>query len=109
MRVSNSFNLGKTQAELDFVDVDVPTDNFLFVDPFAISQRPDPWAQDAHQMIVDFFQRVVDLVRSNDRNAALEALSHLHEPNETRLGYSRAIPQGAGIGNMQAGDLLDAL
>jgi hypothetical protein len=109
MRVSSCFNLSKTQPELDFVDVDVETDNFLFVDPFAISQRPDPWSREAHQMIIDFFQRVVDLVRANDRSTALEALAYLHEPNETRLGYSRAAPQGAGIGLMQADDLLEAL
>jgi hypothetical protein len=62
MQVSNCFNLDKSQAELDFVDVDIHTDNPLFIDPFAISQRPDPWSQDAHQMVIDFFQRVVDLL-----------------------------------------------
>ena len=109
MRVSECFQLGKSQSELDFVDVEVGRDNFLFVDPFAISQRPDPWSQDAHQIIFDFFQRVVNLIRSNDRAAALEAMSHLREPNETRLGYSHGRPQGAGIGNMQADDLLASL
>ena len=91
MRVSECFQLGKSQPELDFVDVEVGVDNFLFIDPFAISQRPDPWSQDAHQIIVDFFQRVVTLIRANDRVGALEALSHLREPNETRLGYSRGV------------------
>jgi hypothetical protein len=109
MRVSEVFTLGKSQSELDFVDVDVGRDNFLFVDPFAISQRPDPWSQDAHQIIFDFFQRVVNLIRSNDRTAALEAMSHLREPNETRLGYSHGRPQGAGIGDLQADDLLTSL
>ncbi|HEY2712440.1 MAG TPA: hypothetical protein VGI60_07995 [Chthoniobacterales bacterium] len=109
MRVSEVFNLGKSQSELDFVDVDVGRDNFLFVDPFAISQRPDPWSQEAHQIIVAFFQRVVNLIRSNEHAAALEVMSHLREPNETRLGLSRGRPQGAGIGNMQAEDLLSSL
>lgn len=109
MRVSECFQLGKSQPELDFVDVEVGVDNFLFIDPFAISQRPDPWSQDAHQIIVDFFQRIVTLIRANDRVRALEALSHLREPNETRLGYSRGRSQGAGIGNIQADDLLEAL
>src|SRR5438270_6368661 len=109
MRVSEVFSLGKSQSELDFVDVEVGRDNFLFVDPFAISQRPDPWSQDAHQIIFDFFQRVVNLLRSNDRAAALEAMSYLREPNETRLGLSRGRPQGAGIGNMQAEDLIASL
>ncbi|MEO6970993.1 MAG: hypothetical protein ABI217_08880 [Chthoniobacterales bacterium] len=109
MKASECYQLGKSQSELDFVDLEVGVDNFLFIDPFAISQRPDPWSQDAHQIIVDFFQRIVTLIRANDRVRALEALSHLREPNETRLGYSRGRSQGAGIGNIQADDLLNAL
>jgi hypothetical protein len=38
MEFSRAFGLDKTQAELDFVDVDLERDAPLFVDPFAISQ-----------------------------------------------------------------------
>jgi hypothetical protein len=34
MKVSEAFTLGKAQAELDFVDVDLERDVPLFVDPF---------------------------------------------------------------------------
>jgi hypothetical protein len=42
------FQLAKSQAELDFVDVVLETGNPFFVDPFAISQRHDRWGQGAH-------------------------------------------------------------
>jgi len=38
---STEFNLEKTQPELDFVDISLSTDNRLFVDPFALSQKAD--------------------------------------------------------------------
>jgi hypothetical protein len=90
------FRLGKTQAELDFVDVPLARDIPLFLDPFAISQRPDRWAQDAHAHLVAFFQQVIDGIRTGRDQEARRLLNHLREPNETRLGLSRGRPQGVG-------------
>jgi len=107
--VSQVFHLGKTQAELDFVDVALHTDNRLFLDPFAISQRVDRWSQEAHLSITTFFQEVVDRIKSGCDDEALELLLHLREPNETRFGYSKRKPQGAGVGVEQAEQIFDAL
>ncbi|MCX6543493.1 MAG: hypothetical protein NTV05_03665 [Acidobacteria bacterium] len=109
MKVSEAFRLGKTQAELDFVDVDLARDAPLFVDPFAISQRLDALSQECHLTLHAFFQRVVDAIRAGQTANAHSLFLQLREPNETRLGYSRRRPQGAGIGTMQAGQLLAAL
>jgi hypothetical protein len=106
---SDEFNLRKTQPELDFIDISLNRDNRLFVDPFALSQKPDRWSQDTHHTLVSFFQSIIDSIRGGDENRAKELLGHLREPNETRLGYSRRRSQGAGIGDMQAEDLFDAL
>jgi hypothetical protein len=51
----------------------------------------------------------VDQIRAKDFDGALQLLSNLREPNETRLGYSKGRPKGAGIGSMQAGELFEAL
>jgi hypothetical protein len=106
---STAFGLAKTQPELDFVDVSLNTDNRLFVDPFALSQKADRWSQDAHQTVVSFFQAIIDSIRQRNEQRAKDLLGHLREPNETRLGYSRRRVQGAGIGDMQAEDLFNAL
>ena len=108
-RFSQVFRLNKTQAELDFVDVLLQTDNPIFVDPFAISQRPDQWSQQSHRTIVTFFQQVVDHIRRGNHDQAKELLLHLQEPNETRLGLSAGKPQGAGVGYVQAKQIYEAL
>ena len=109
MKVSEAFRIGKTQAELDFVDVDLARDAPLFIDPFAISQRLDSLSQECHLTLQAFFQRIVDSIRAGELEDARALLLQLREPNETRLGYSTMRPQGAGIGTMQAGQLFDAL
>lgn len=106
---SQFFRLGKTQSELDFVDVPVDGDIPLFVDPFANSQRLDRWSQECHRALITFFQGVVDKIRSGRYEQAKELLLHLREPNETRLGLSAGRPQGAGIGSFQADLIYEAL
>ena len=108
-RVSHHFHLSKSQAELDFADVQVNGDTLLFLDPFAISQRPDRLSQTCNDTIITYFQHLVTEIKNGRIDQAFELLRHLREPNETRLGFSRKKPQGAGIGNMQAHELLGAL
>ena len=107
--MSELFGLGRTQSELDFVNVNVDGDLRLYVDPFALSQRTDPWCRGAHETLILFFQKAVDFIRCGQIGKARELLGNLHEPNETRLGDSRNEPNGAGIGPDQAEALLTAL
>jgi hypothetical protein len=108
-RFSTAFGIDKSQGELDFVDVPLHTDMWLFVDPFAIGQRLDPWSQECRSTLTAFFQAVIDAIRTNRLNDAKELLAHLREPNETRFGLSKRKPDGAGIGTLQAQQLFDAL
>ena len=108
-RFSEAFDISKSQAELDFVDVPLETDIWLFIDPFAVSQRLDPWSRRCHATLVAFFQRIIDQIRAGSPYEARELLLHLQEPNETRFGLSRNRPAGAGIGHYQAGQLFEAL
>lgn len=106
---SKHFELQKTQAELDFVDVPVDADIPLFIDPYAISRRPDRWSHDCHQTILHFFDSVVQAIRSGGERKAQRLLLRLREPNETHFGYSKGRPRGAGIGYGQARQLYEAL
>jgi hypothetical protein len=108
-RFSQAFNLAKSQAELDFVDVSLLRDNRLFLDPFAIAQELDRWSRDAATTVGVFFQQVIDDIRGGHEDNARQLLLNLREPNETRLGYSANRPQGAGIGDQQAEDIFEAL
>ncbi len=106
---SEHFQINKTQAELDFVNVPVDGDIPLFVDPFAISRREDRWSQDCFRTIVSFFDRAIAAIQVEDWDTARDLFGHLNEPNETRFGFSKERPRGAGIGPNQAGKLLYAL
>lgn len=107
--VAKAYAIDKSQRELDFVDVRLETDNWLFIDPFALGQRVDRWSQSAHRTLVTFFDQVVNDIRSKRETHARRLLDNLREPNETRLGLSKGRPQGAGIGPGQADELLKAL
>jgi hypothetical protein len=103
------FELKKTQAELDFVDIPIDKDLPLFIDPFALSLRQDRWSQQAHATLIAFFEKIIEVIRNGDLDAGRQLLQHLKEPNETRLGLSKHRPRGRGIGRDQAADLFDAL
>lgn len=106
---SDHFNLNKSQSELDFVNVPLTRDIPLFIDPFALSQRVDRWSMLAHQTLINYFQLIIDHIIHHRKREALDLLSNLREPNETRFGYSSGNPNGAGIGPGQAIDLFTAL
>lgn len=106
---SQAFNLGKSQLELDFVDVSLLRDNRVFIDPFGIAQALDRWSIDAAATVSAFFQQIVDDIRSGSEDHARQLLANLGEPNETRFGFSSKRPKGLGIGKGQAGEIYDAL
>lgn len=106
---SEYFKLNKQQSELDFVDIPISGQDIgLFIDPYSIARRQDPWLQESSQLIYDFFDQMLDLIKLNRRADALRLLDGLHESNETRLGYSPR-NKGAGIGKKQSRELYDAL
>lgn len=54
-RFSEYFQLGRSQAELDFVDVNTDRDTKVYVDPYAIEIQNDLWAEKASGYIRTFF------------------------------------------------------
>ncbi len=109
MKISEHFKLNKSQAELDFVDIDYTTDTPLFLDPFFLSKKTDNWSIQATLTLRNFFQRVIDLIRDGDENEAKELFDYLHEPNSTCLGLSKGNPQGKGVGDGDADKIFDRL
>jgi hypothetical protein len=108
-KISEYYNLQKSQHELDFADVPVDGDIQLFIDPFAISQRVETWSKECYRVILSYFQHIVDAIVRQDLHTARYLLSNLHEPNETRFGFSKGKPQGSGFGSDLSEELLGAL
>lgn len=98
MKISERFNLNKTQFELDFVDVDTDCDTRLFLDPYFISKCDFPFARNAHDTLRSYFENLLALLRGNHMEVAEEVFSHLGETNDICLGMSRGRPGGRGMG-----------
>jgi hypothetical protein len=109
VRFSEYFRLRLAQHELNFVDIPLETDIPLFVDPYAISVRDDPWFAECNNIIVDYFDLVLDAIRDGRENVSLSLLRRLSEPNQTHFGLSRGRPAGRSIGAEQSVDLHERL
>lgn len=109
MKISEIFNLEKTQRELDFVDIDIQADYPLFLDPHFLSMRTDKWSTDATTTITSFFQHVLDLVTNGRQQQAKGLFMYLSEPGETCLGVSSGIPRGRGLGSTDATVIFDSI
>ncbi|MCT2401672.1 hypothetical protein [Novosphingobium mangrovi (ex Huang et al. 2023)] len=109
VRFSEHFNLGKSQGELDFVDIRLDIDNRLYICPYAIQIREDEWSEACGDHIRSYFNEILDQLRNGNAERAQHLLSHLHEPNETFFGQSSGRPSGRGVGEYKALDLVNAL
>jgi hypothetical protein len=107
MRFSDQFKLNKSQSELDFVDIPLHTDLPLFIDPYAISMVSDEWFIECNDLIVDYFQLIIDIIKKGNKSLALTMLEHLNEPNETHLGLSTGKSAGRGVGKDQSVELYE--
>jgi hypothetical protein len=109
VQVSTQFNLGLSQAQLEFVDVDLDGDIPFFVDPRALRLLDSDWADECVALIQDFFGFVLANISAHQDEVAQALLSILREPNETHLGLSRGKPQGHGLGPQSSTDIWSAL
>ncbi len=89
MRVSRHYTLGRTQATMDFVDVDIVNDTPVFLSPKALTMLPSEFGDECVHLIQSFFQTVLDHIRAGRNKEAEALLRELHEPNETRLGLRK--------------------
>jgi hypothetical protein len=107
--VSEFYQLGMSQDELDFVDVDLIGDDPLFVDPFLLRTEQNEWAQECVLLVQDFFVNLLSALRDGPQARVEQLLRELGEPNETHLGYSGYIAQGRGLGQGLGAQVGDAL
>lgn len=109
MRVSEHYALGRSQATLDFVDVDIVTDTPVFISPKALTMLPSEFGDQCVHLVQSFFQTVLELIRTGRNDRAERLLRELREPNETRLGLSTGKARGHALGSGSAHDVWEAL
>lgn len=109
MRVSEHYNLGRTQPSLEFVDVDIRGDTRVYVDPRALRLIESDWATECVSLLQNFFDTVIQAIRAGRNERARELLASLSEPNETHFGLSRSRAQGRGMGTELARSVWQSL
>jgi len=107
--VSEYFNLHKTQLELDFVDIPLKGDIPVFIDPYLISIQSNNFSRLLSEYLSDFFDLVIDHIKNDQKDQALNLLKHTSENNDYHLGYSKELARGKSIGIKYQTDLLDEL
>lgn len=108
LRFTDHFNINKPQADLDFVDIPLNTDIPLYIDPYAISIRSEPFYVECNQMIIDYFDAIIKSISNGDTKTVSQYLNNLHEPDEIRFGVSQNESQGRGVGVKIARKLKDS-
>lgn len=108
-KISGILRLRKTQRELDFIDIDPNKDKQVFLNPFTLSTREDPFSINAYRTITSFFQQNLELIQNGDIQTARENFQHLNEPNETCLGLSKGKPRGRGMGDINTDQLFESI
>ena len=66
MRVTEYYRLDRTQATVDFVNVDVSTDNPVYIDPRAIRLQHGALEGRCRGYLVSFFTEVLDSIRQGE-------------------------------------------
>lgn len=98
VKISELYDLNKSQYELDFVDIDPSIDTPLFLDPYYISKCDFPFAITANSTIRSYFEFLLALLRGNRIKQAEELFSYLGESNDICMGMSHGKPRGHGMG-----------
>jgi hypothetical protein len=101
VRFSDHFKINRPQSALEFADVLLDTDQLLYVDPYSFKINDGAWYVECNNLVVDYFQAVLDAIRTGDSVRARLLLGKLSEPNATRLGHSTGTPDGRGVGRIQ--------
>ncbi len=108
-KISDIFNLNKTQFQLDFVNVDIEKDFPVYLNPFVFSARQDLFSFEATRTVRSFFQHNLELIEINDIAKARENFRYLGETNETCLGMSKGLPRGKGVGEENSEDVFESI
>lgn len=113
MRLSERYQLGVTQAALDFVDVDPTRDVPVYIDPAAIRLQAGEWSEGCQSQLRTYFAELLEGVRKSDVHRLRELVAPLvgsqGEPNETHLGVSSGRSRGRGLAQSQADALIAGL
>lgn len=109
VRISELYNLGRSQGALDFVDVDTAADVPVFIDPRAARRQQGALGEACRDLLGSYFAEVLEALNNDDRTRLYHLLA-LGEPNETHLGWSQGSrSRGRGVREGTADEIVEVL
>jgi hypothetical protein len=90
-------NIPIRQEDVDFVMPDVDVDRRLGIDPFLLYRSARSDFQQAHSLLMKFFNFTLEQIKQDNLGHAQHLLI-CPEPGEIGLGYTRSGTSGSGIG-----------
>lgn len=98
-RITEIFNLNKTQYEIDFIDIDTQFDTQMFIDPYWISKQDNEFTIRCDSLIKSFFTQLITLIKESKMQKALKLCENLRESSDVCLGYAKQRgTSGSGMG-----------
>lgn len=74
----------KGHANFEFVDVQLDSDNRIFIDPVVLENATDAWSINANRCVQSFFDSLYEALK---KNQSYNLFDHAHEQNATKFGY----------------------
>ena len=74
----------KGHMNFDFVDVQLDSDNRIFIDPAVLGNATDEWSINVNRCVQSFFDSLYEALKNNKSDNLLD---HAHEQNATKFGY----------------------
>jgi hypothetical protein len=109
LHISQAFNLGLEEHDLDFFDANLYYDSPLFIDPFLLKTSPVKTENDLFPRFGEFFQyayrKSLDAKTDKEYEKLKQFLS-FKEPIEINLGYTFGSNKGSGLGGVFASAIL---
>ena len=93
-----TFNSKYHLSDNRYIDIELDTDNKLFVDPYLIYLENDEMSNICSNRIVNYFSQLLEAAKTNNDELGKSLVQYLQENNEVRFGYSKAVPCGKGFG-----------
>ncbi|MCD8438925.1 hypothetical protein [Tenacibaculum finnmarkense] len=107
--ISEYFKINIIQTNLEFVDINLDSDNLLFFDPRLIEIGDSVVALEMQKRLQKFWSELIRAVRLKDSKILKKLLSGLKEPSETGLGYSKGKHYGNSVGNKLKPKIIKAI
>lgn len=95
------FGVDREQKDLEFVNIYVNADKKFFLDPAKLLDFDDAMSIQMSNVIIKYFEKLLQFIRKQDEFNSLKLLSELREPKEIHLGYATNGYTGNAVGGIK--------